>query len=172
MNLSSTDQLMIASHLLARARHESKKLLNAARGGKTLHPELLRQIKDDIAACTRIAVALQLAAWGTVSAVGTIPSAAFRDVAQERARQQLIEGWTPEHDDEHQDGSLAKAAACYAEWAGRLLDIVPPLDPPSAWPWAKEWWKPKDRRRDLVRAGGLILAEIERLDRIKDSETF
>ena len=27
------------------------------------------------------------------------------------------------------------------------------------------WWKPTDCRRDLVKAGALILAEIERLDR-------
>jgi hypothetical protein len=33
------------------------------------------------------------------------------------------------------------------------------------WPWSVQWWKPKDRRRDLVRAGALIVAEIERLDR-------
>jgi hypothetical protein len=33
------------------------------------------------------------------------------------------------------------------------------------WPWSREWWQPKDRRRDLVRAGALIVAEIERLDR-------
>jgi hypothetical protein len=30
---------------------------------------------------------------------------------------------------------------------------------------ADEWWKPTNRRRDLVKAGALILAEIERLDR-------
>jgi len=30
--------------------------------------------------------------------------------------------------------------------------------------WAREWWKPKDRRRDLIRAAALIVAEIERLD--------
>ena len=35
----------------------------------------------------------------------------------------------------------------------------------TLWPWAAEWWKPKDCRRNLVRAGALILAEIERLDR-------
>jgi hypothetical protein len=34
------------------------------------------------------------------------------------------------------------------------------------WPWEDKWWKPKDRRRDLVRAGALIVAEIERLDRL------
>ena len=33
--------------------------------------------------------------------------------------------------------------------------------------WDSEWWKPKDRRRDLIRAGALIVAEIERLDRNK-----
>jgi hypothetical protein len=33
------------------------------------------------------------------------------------------------------------------------------------WPWAAEWYKPTDRRRDLVKAASLLLAEIERLDR-------
>lgn len=36
---------------------------------------------------------------------------------------------------------------------------------PRGWPWGSSWWKPKDPRRDLVRAGALILAEIERIDR-------
>ena len=31
--------------------------------------------------------------------------------------------------------------------------------------WSKDWWKPKDKRRDLIRAAALIVAEIERLDR-------
>jgi hypothetical protein len=37
--------------------------------------------------------------------------------------------------------------------------------PPQQWPWLSKWWKPKDRRRDLVRAAALVIAEIERLDR-------
>lgn len=32
-------------------------------------------------------------------------------------------------------------------------------------PWDEKWWKPKNPRRDLVKAGALILAEIERIDR-------
>lgn len=36
---------------------------------------------------------------------------------------------------------------------------------PKNWPWNAEWWKPSDRRRNLVKAAALILAEIERLDR-------
>lgn len=86
-------------------------------------------------------------------------SDAARDVIAERARQMSVEGWTPEHDDEHTDESLAIAAVCY------VLFGDSPNHPPDAWPWAAEWWKPKDRRRNLVRAAALLIAELERLDR-------
>ena len=85
--------------------------------------------------------------------VAQLPSTAARDVIAERERQKSVEGWTPEHDDEHNDEQLALAAACYA------------LGSPTFWPWENRWWKLKDRRSNLVRAGALILAEIERLDR-------
>lgn len=32
-------------------------------------------------------------------------------------------------------------------------------------PWDPAWWKPLEPRCDLVKAGALILAEIERIDR-------
>ncbi|MCM0757438.1 hypothetical protein M7775_02505, partial [Sporomusa sphaeroides DSM 2875] len=35
-------------------------------------------------------------------------------IAAERQRQISQEGWTPEHDDQHANGELALAAACYA----------------------------------------------------------
>ena len=35
-------------------------------------------------------------------------------IAQERERQIEKEGWTAEHDADHTEGQLAKAAACYA----------------------------------------------------------
>lgn len=78
------------------------------------------------------------------------------EIAAERQRQKEVEGWTPEHDDQHTDGSLATVAACY---------IAPGY---AKWPksWSQDWWKPKDRRADLVRAGALIAAEIDRLDRL------
>jgi hypothetical protein len=94
---------------------------------------------------------------------------ALHDVMAERHRQMMVEGWTAKHDDEHGDGSMALAAAAYAI-AG--TDTVPrtALDlPPNIWPWDREWWKPKDARRNLVRAAALILAEIERLDRAAGS---
>lgn len=93
---------------------------------------------------------------------------AAQDVLAERERQKAVEGWTPEHDDEHKDGELACAAACYADEAS--LQAVSPLDAhpsktPLRWPWANMWWKPKSQRRNLIKAAALILAEIERLDR-------
>lgn len=83
------------------------------------------------------------------------------DILEERRRQVETEGWTPEHDDEHSKGEMAAAAACYA-----LNASVPmPKLMPSYWPWATEWWKPTNPRRDLVKSAALLLAEIERLDR-------
>ncbi|WP_338138210.1 hypothetical protein [Pantoea septica] len=84
---------------------------------------------------------------------------ALNDVIAERQRQVSTEGWTPEYDDQYVHRELAKAAGCYA----MLNDRYPS---PEEWPWAEEWWKPTTARRDLVKAGALILAEIERLDRV------
>jgi len=91
---------------------------------------------------------------------GDALSQAARDVLAERRRQIDAEGWTPEHDDEHSRGEMALAAACYA-----VADNDPRAEPPPLWPWDTEWWKPTSERRMLVKAGALILAEIERLDR-------
>lgn len=86
----------------------------------------------------------------------------IESIAAERQRQIEIESWTPEHDDGHADGELADAAACYARDHGTAFRT----HPPKSWPWHRDWWKPKDRRADLVRAGALIAAEIDRLDRL------
>jgi hypothetical protein len=86
---------------------------------------------------------------------------AATDVLAERARQVGAEGWKPEHDDTHELGELAHAAACYAA----NNPYIKWLSGGNVWPYGWEW-KPKggDRKR-LVKAGALILAEIERLDR-------
>ncbi|MCT5065201.1 hypothetical protein ACSEQ8_26495 [Pseudomonas aeruginosa] len=91
---------------------------------------------------------------------------AWLDVQAERRRQVEAEGWTPEHDDEHADGQMARAAACYA-LAGSSApnDGTAALLVSLAWPWDEQWWKPSTARRDLVKACALALAEIERLDR-------
>lgn len=88
-------------------------------------------------------------------------SKATADVLAERQRQMTVEGWTPEHDDEHSAGELAEAAACYAIFADQQG-----FSTPAHWPWNSYWWKQSGRRRDLVKAAALIIAEIERLDRM------
>lgn len=91
-------------------------------------------------------------------------SVALADIRAERVRQMSAEGWTPAHDDNHTCGELAQAAACYAHPApGGVRPQAGP--PPKLWPWSIVWWKPKDRRRNLVRAAALLVAEIERVDR-------
>ena len=76
-------------------------------------------------------------------------------ITEERQRQIEKEGWTEEHDDEHVDGDLAQAAAAYAT---NLITL---------WPWEYESWRPSvdDRRKNLIKAGALIAAEIDRVNR-------
>lgn len=93
-------------------------------------------------------------------------------IAEERQRHFDVEGWTAEHDDRVNDnGQLAQAAACYAitpdTWYGNILSIT------DLWPWSLIWWKPSHytgnngRIRHLAKAGALIAAEIDRLQRLK-----
>lgn len=89
-------------------------------------------------------------------------------IAAERARQVEREGWTPQHDDAHSTGEMADAAACYASLSSaqsRDVDSCADYALPDSWPWDADWWKPKDRLRNLVRAGALIAAEIDRVQR-------
>lgn len=114
-------------------------------------------------------------------------SEAISDILAERVSHVAEKGWTPEHDDRHDDGSLALAAALYATPI-MLHQVhvgsgdVTWTDP---WPWTRPTWAGReqdgdpmtgrinegdgrtkhDRRRQLVIAGSLIVAEIERLDR-------
>lgn len=92
--------------------------------------------------------------------ISQIDRRAAEDVFAERTRQITGEGFAPERDfREYENGELAQAAACYA---------APHFDShpiPRDWPWAPEWWKPGSYRRNLVKAGALILADIARHDR-------
>lgn len=92
---------------------------------------------------------------------------AAADVLAERRRQTEVEGWTPEHDDTHTLGEMACAAAAYAGYSAARADgcLTVASRAFDMWPWRSGWWKPTTPRRDLVKAGALILAEIERLDR-------
>ncbi|OBY58464.1 hypothetical protein A9513_011935 [Pseudomonas sp. AU12215] len=103
-------------------------------------------------------------------------SAAGADVFTERQRQIHVEGFSLEHDDEHNRGELAIAAACYAEEAFcqlRVPDRLPEISQivPMLWPWDPSWWKPSlDARKNLVKAGALTLAAIGVIDRAIERE--
>lgn len=93
------------------------------------------------------------------------PSNGVLLIAAERQRQISVEGWTPEHDDTHLEGEMIEGARSYLSaavvaeqgrhWVG---------EPPPLWPWNQSWWKPSDYPvKNLMKAGALIAAEIDRL---------
>lgn len=115
------------------------------------------------------------------------PVTVLDEIAAERRRQIEVEGYTAEHDDNHDKGELAGAAAAYAlitrwderfrrgmavrkytnnvmsDWAGSVPDNQNPIA--RAWPYDWGNIKPQTPRRDLIKATALLVAEIERLDR-------
>lgn len=94
--------------------------------------------------------------------LGAMAGQGARDIVAERARQIEVEDFDAEHDDIHDGRQIAEAAAAYGlAYAGHSSWAV------NVWPWDSAWWKPSGDRRDLVKAGALILAEIERLDRLE-----
>jgi len=78
-------------------------------------------------------------------------SRAIEDVWAERLRRVEVDGYTADHDDTTQ-GELCDAAVAY------LVDRN--LWPPNP--------NPKILRRSLVTAAALLVAEIERLDRLEE----
>lgn len=110
-----------------------------------------------------------------------------RRIVLERRRQIQQEGWSLEHDDTLIDDQLAWAAVCYAapERVYTLSQGVTPKDPVISFmdPWPhgldpafdkrpsyKRKPSVKKRIRSLEKAGALIAAEIDRLQRLKDQE--
>ena len=98
------------------------------------------------------------------------------EIAAERKRQVMEEGWTEAHDArEHMQGELSAAAAAYAIHASREIHPTQTgyfSPPPNFWPFSPQWWKPKGPRRDLIRAAALIVAEIDRLDSVTSPESI
>lgn len=104
-------------------------------------------------------------------------------IAAERQRQIDVKGYTPEHDAHHAGCELVMAAKTYAEQASFMVRYPHmPFEPQQAltiqdirgwpastWPsgWTNESWRPSpDPVRNLVKAGALIAAEIDRLTAI------
>lgn len=97
-------------------------------------------------------------------------AAAVTDVMNERLRQINVKGMTPEHDDTHVNDEIAAYAAYYAmpegarEWNAESTGYGDTLGQAMI---PEGWYMPSpcDRRRQLVKAAALLIAEIERLDR-------
>ena len=110
-----------------------------------------------------------------------LPSSAYKEdcleyakgadlIRDERRRQQEVEGYDAMHDRHHTPQVLCRAAIGYAlhEDPSKLVaDAAANL-----WPWSNEFWKPKDHLRNLVRAGALIAAAIDRLQYEQRQETM
>ncbi len=102
-----------------------------------------------------------------VDALHALPTGAEL-ISAERVRQVVSEGWTPDHDRAHPVGVLAAAGCSYALVATSQLYLTdggsdPTQVPPGpSWPFDLDAWKPEDPIRNLVKAGALLAAEIDR----------
>lgn len=134
---------------------------------------------------------------GTKGNTSSAMSAGTALIAAERIKQREEKGYDDWHDDEHDDHSLSLAAVCYAaprplfvvSTIGGPFSFVDPW--PRSWlpryddrrfdmvdkPWFPdgfcypidaENYTHSDRIRNLVKAGALIAAEIDRLLRIEE----
>ena len=77
---------------------------------------------------------------------------------KERAEHYSREGFAPVHDDKYNGNELVSAAIAYAHAMNDRATCG------GAWPWNISW-KPKTRRRNLVKAASLLIAAIEKIDR-------
>lgn len=83
-------------------------------------------------------------------------------IAEERQRQITKEGYSLEHDDAHNDGEIVTAAMAYLDFVyGSSRNVAV-----WKWPWSDDSFKPAGGDiKNLVKAGALIAAEIDRLQR-------
>jgi hypothetical protein len=106
------------------------------------------------------------------------------ELAAERLRQINGEGYTLALDDRYTQGELERAAGVYCDAAafpsaariaacdkghGHAL-VVPASDLRRRWPWAIEAFKPTDARRNMIKAGALLVAAIARHDRAESRQ--
>ncbi len=95
-------------------------------------------------------------------------------IAAERKRQIESLNWTADHDDvTNRMGELSMAAGAYANVASAIARGADAEEfsadmmlSEGDWPWDEDSWKPSnDVIRNLAKAGALIAAEIDRLQR-------
>jgi len=82
-------------------------------------------------------------------------------IAEEKTRLLSVAGRMPTGDRSDELGEIGQAARCYFRCAG------PDKIAPMQWPWDDKYWKPGNRRDNLVASGALVRIEIERLQRFE-----
>ncbi len=93
-------------------------------------------------------------------------------IQEERQRQIEKEGWSTTHDDLHINGELSDAAAVYTALPNNIFIYDKSLKNQhrfiELWPWGQTWLKPtpQNRLRELTKAGALIVAEMDRIQRL------
>ena len=78
----------------------------------------------------------------------------------ERARQIFDLKYDKQHDfDYHDPADLARAAACYMDWAASQYEGASIDEPHAFWPWPAEAWNPGETpERAIEKAGALAAA--------------
>jgi hypothetical protein len=151
-NILLTDQIVMTARVLPEINIRCETTSDGIQGMTTLN--VVRVEAEDDGSFTAVTDH-----WPATSPSLPLTEGARR-IAEERRRQIEQEGWTPEHDAAHDSHEIVKAAVSYViphEFRGG--------NPPVYWPWEPAAWKPSpdDRVRELVKAGALIAAEIDRL---------
>lgn len=157
--------------------------LNEALSALKACREELKGYERDVSGETYNSLSLNCAIKSVEAALacGTSLSTAENDVLAERARQITEEKFPAEWDDLYRNKELERAAACFAlygtipsplraHFEREGLGIASPNEAAACaifrlWPFKWAWWKPENPRRALVKAGALILAAIEKIDR-------
>lgn len=86
-------------------------------------------------------------------------------IALERVSHYTSRDYSAEHDDLHTNGELAWAACAYL-----FEGIMPRMDGVHLWPFSDGWKPEEDPVDNLVKAGALIAAEIDRIQRTRTEQ--
>lgn len=88
------------------------------------------------------------------------------EIRLRRERQVEHHRWSREHDDTHAHGELATAAIPYIQAANMTEFGLTREELQVFWPWEGEFRLTDDRRENLLNAAALLVAELERMDRL------
>lgn len=90
----------------------------------------------------------------------TVNAQGANEIGRERFRQINEEGYDLNHDDDYKSNELINAATSYLLACDGHVKF---REAEENWPWVAELFKPKDTWSNLIKAGALIAAELDRL---------